>query len=148
MKKRDYAICCGKIYKKAPDSQFSFVYCMTVRTFLKKTLAVPEIANALTSHITAVGNLLSDPACGLMKPIRILYNIIEVLPERMIFLINEKRFYKIRQFPEGCTPRTFVRYTYNKDRVPYPAPFVQGRLIKFLTTLSFFNVEMCMRILK
>ena len=126
MIKKGFAISQGKIFKKAPDSQFTFVYCLTVNTFLKKLLGIAKVANKLASHISAVTNLLSDADCGLIKPIKILYNVIEVLPEGTIFLISEKKFYKIKQFPKGCTPRAFVRYTYQKDRTPYPRPFIQG----------------------
>ncbi|XP_066922695.1 uncharacterized protein [Clytia hemisphaerica] len=131
MKEKSYAICNGKIYKKAPDSAFSYVYCLTVKRFLMRSLRVGSVANVLASHINSVSNLLSDPDCGLIKPLKILYNIIEVLPARTIFVISEKRFYKIRNFPEGCTPRAFIRYTYDKSYVPYPGPFIQGIMNSF-----------------
>ena len=132
MKANDYALCDGKIFKKAPDSQFSFVYCCGVGDFLMRSLANAEIANVLVSHIKPITSLLSHPSCRLIKPIKIMFNTIECLPPGTLFVISEKKFVKCKDFPVGCTPRTFVRYTYHKDQVPYPAPFVQGKLMFFL----------------
>ena len=127
MKKKGYAICNGRIYKKAPESQFTFVYCSNVEDFLMRSMSNGNIADAIASYTNTLSNLLSKPSCRLIKPIRRLFNIIEVLPSGTCFMILEKRFVTLKEFPEGCTPRAFVKYEYTKNVVPYPRYFVNGK---------------------
>lgn len=126
MKERGYALCDGMVYKKPDDAMFTYVKCCSVRDFLMRSLANPEIADLLAHQIDKVSGMLSDPSCGLIKPIKRLHNVIECLPPRTCFLIAEKKFVRMKRFIGSATPRAFVRYEYNKNVVPYPRPFVQG----------------------
>ena len=128
MKEKGYALCDGMIYKKPDEAVFTYVQCSTIRTFIMFCLGNTRIADLLTLYVDRVVELLSDPACGLLKRTTRLYNVIEVLPPGYCFLIKEKRFVKLKKLGDGVTPRAFVRYTYTKDRVPYPLPFIQGTL--------------------
>jgi len=91
------------------------------------SLADAELANVLVPHISAIENLLSNPSCRLIKPIVIDHNLIEVLPPNTCFKISLKKFIQIEEMPLNTSPRAFVRYTYQEDRVPYPKPFVEGK---------------------
>ncbi|XP_066928609.1 uncharacterized protein [Clytia hemisphaerica] len=133
MRKKNYAISQGKIYKKAPDSQFTYVYCITVPKYLKKLLGIAKIANKLASHITAVSNLLSDPDCGLIKPIKILYNIIEVLPEGIFNSFPDaktrteflQKYYQLllhRKFPMK-EPKLILQGESDSGKTSWAAPF-------------------------
>lgn len=130
MKEKDYRLCDGMICKRPKDAKFTYVQCSTVREFLMKSLANPKVADVLAHQIDRICNLLSDPSCRLIKPIRKATNIIEVLPPSTCFLIAEKRFVKLKKLNRDLTPRAFVRYHYDKAKVPLPRPFVEG--INFL----------------
>ena len=137
MIKNRYALYEGSIYKKAPDSAFTYVFCCSVRKFLLRSLSNVEIANALVHYQNQVTTLLSDPSCRLIKPLIIDYNLIEVLPSKTCFHIARKEFVVHKSMRKGVSPRAFVRYRYKEDRVPYPKPFVQGMyyvLTKFSKT--------------
>lgn len=126
MVKKGYALCDGMVYKKPPEAKFTYVLCTTVKKFLMKCLKKHKIAELLTTCIEKVNELLSDPACGLIRPITRLFNAVEVLPPGTLFLIAEKRFVRMKSLDKHHSPRAFVKYVYKSDRVPYPLPFVQG----------------------
>ena len=86
-----------------------------------------EVANAITPNMNTIMKLLSNPTCRIIIPIKINYNLIEVLPKGTCFQISTKSFVKFQTIPENVTPRAFVKYTFNKNRIPYPRPFVQGK---------------------
>ena len=136
MKHNGYCICRGRVYKKAPDSRFTFVSLQSVEDFVLWSLGNGQVANAVASHVGQLTNLLTKPACRLIKPISIMYNYIEVLPPGTIFVISEKKFIKVRAFPENTSPRAFIKYTYKKDRVPYPKAFIYGELFSSYLTVT------------
>jgi len=127
MKKNNFAICRGRMYKKNPSSQFTFALYSSVKEFLLKSLRDPEVADVLTPHIGSITALLSEPACGLLTPLKIDYDVIEVKPEGFCFHISEKKFLHHDKMTEGFTPRAFVPYNYIENQVPYPLPFIQGK---------------------
>ena len=132
MIKRNYALCNGMVYKKAPEATHTFVYCSSVKDFLLFSLSNSEVANVLTPYITTVTSLLSNPACRLIKPITINYNLIEVLPPGTCFHIVSKSFRHHNSIYSGITPIPFVMYTYVDGKVPYPLPFVTGMFSNIL----------------
>ena len=54
------------------------IYCTSVKNYLLNLLSNFEISDIITLHITQLTSLLSEPACWLLKPIKIDYNFIEV----------------------------------------------------------------------
>ena len=86
-----------------------------------------EVANAVADRTEKISALLSNSSCRLIKPIEIDFNLIEVLPKGTCFHIAGKRFVLHEKLKPGVSPRAFVRYVYEPDRVPYPLPFVQGK---------------------
>ena len=137
MKDNGYALCNGSIYKRTDDSLYTYVYCLSVYDFLLRALASSEISNAIISHIGALSMLLSKPACRLIKPLTIIHNVIECLPPGFCFIISLKKFVKLERFPKDCSPRTFIRYTFNPDVVPYPRPFIQGKNVGCFSLIAF-----------
>jgi len=127
MERKDFSISNGKIFKRIKESRYTSTYCCSVKDFLMNSLADAELANVLVPHISAIENLLSNPSCRLIKPIVIDHNLIEVLPPNTCFKISLKKFIQIEEMPLNTSPRAFVRYTYQEDRVPYPKPFVEGK---------------------
>ena len=135
MKRKGYALCGGRVYKKAPDSLFTYVYCTDVENFLLRSLANSDICNVLTPYVNKVTALLEKPACRAIKPIKVVHDVVEVLPAGTLFVISKKRFIHLKEFPTDCTPRAFIRYEYKEDCIPYPLPFVQGNYKKIFSSL-------------
>lgn len=94
MKQFNYGICDGSIYKKAPDAKYTFVYCCTVHDFIHYILGNQEVADAVAHHAGQLISLLKVKSCRLIKPMKIDFNFIEVLPEGTCFNIAEKSFEK------------------------------------------------------
>jgi len=72
-----------------------------VNDFLLLALSNPEVADVLAPSFSAVSKLLSQPACRLIKPIQIDYNVIEVLPAGTCFHIAAKSFKYTEQMRAG-----------------------------------------------
>lgn len=125
MEIKGYGLFRGKIFKKCEASKYTMVFCSNVKNFLLASLSNPDLAELLTPNIGLVTSLLSEPACRLIKPIKINYNYIEVLPEGCCFDISRKKFVMNPEL-NGESPRAFVKYTYQEDRCPYPLKFIQG----------------------
>ena len=129
MECKKYAMCNGKVFKKLEKSKFTYVECTTVENFLMAVLKNVEIAELLTKVYGTVKEYLKNPSCGLVRQLKIDYNVIEVLPSGTLFHIARKEFVQHETF--NASPRAFIHYTYKSDRVPYPRPFVQGRYIVY-----------------
>lgn len=71
MVSKGYSLYDGSVFKKVAESEFTSVYCSTVKEFLFRSLANGEIANVLASCISQVTNLLSHPSCRIIRPLKI-----------------------------------------------------------------------------
>ena len=111
----------GAIYKKIPEASFTYVYCSTVKTYLLSIVASVEIADVVVPFMAQLTKLLSEPACRLVKPIKMDFNYIEV-NNGYCFNIDQKQF----EQPENLdgSPRAFIRYDCCKT--PYPKLFFEG----------------------
>ena len=78
--------------------------------------------------------MLSEPACGLIKPIEIDYNFIEV-EDQYLFDIAGKRFIKESGSLKG-SPRAFIRYEYSESKKLNPAPVIRGTHFHFAIFLA------------
>ena len=126
MKKRNYALYDGSIYRLAPDAKFTFVFCSNVKDFILNMLGNTEVADIILPYVQMITGLLSEPACRLIEPISMDMNLIEVLPAGVCFNINNKRFELMDKMKDCTSPRAFVRYQYKEGHVPYPQKFVEG----------------------
>ena len=85
--------------------------------------------DSIAPHVTQLAELLSEPACRLIKPIEIDYNFIEV-EHQYLFDIAAKRFTKESGSLKG-SPRTFIRYEHSESKKKNPAPFIEGTHFHF-----------------
>ena len=83
-----------------------------------------EIADVITPHIVQLTSLLSEHACRLLEPIKIDTNFIEV-SDGLCFDIDGKKFIRNPKRLKGSS-KAYVRYTYHKDKIPNPKPFIEG----------------------
>ena len=90
-------------------------------------MADSMVLNAISNHLSTLITLLSNPSCRIIKPIKIDFNLIEVQPKGVVFVISKREFKRCKRLPSNTTPRTFVRYKYDANQVPYPKPFVEGK---------------------
>jgi len=92
MEQYNFGIFDGSIYKKAPEAEFTFVHCSSVKDFVHYIMWNIEVADQIASHVQAIINLLSEKCCRLIKQLTIDYNFIEVLPKGTCFDIEQKKF--------------------------------------------------------
>ena len=135
MKEKGFVLCHGRVYKREAKSKHTFSYHSPVKEYLHASLSNWEVANVLISHVNQISSLLSNPKCGLIKPLKIDYNLIKVLPAGTCFHIAGKRFEFHEKLKPGYFPRAFIEYIYDKDKVPNPKPFIECKLSYF--TLFF-----------
>ena len=118
----------GHVYKKIPESTYTYIYCTSVKDYLLNWLRNVEVADLIT-HVTQLSALLSVPACRPIKPIEIDYSFIE-MDNQYLFDIAGKRFIKKSGSLQGSPP-AFIRYGYNESKKPNPAPFIEGIHLPF-----------------
>ena len=91
MKKMEYRLPRGKIYKKCPMAMYTYTYKCEVRVFIN-CLAANELFKAkLLRGMKKVIDILADPDCEVIRPIRIDYNLVEVNAGHC-WSIRERRF--------------------------------------------------------
>lgn len=121
----------GSVYKKAPESVYTYVFCSSVKVFLMNLLGNMEIAEEIISFVPLIITMLAEPSCRLIKPIAIDYNFVECLPSGTCFNIEMKAFENHPESLKG-SPRAYVRYTFVENVEPNPELFIQG---------IFFNLK-------
>ena len=124
-----FDILLGRVYKKIPEATSTYNYCTSVKDCLLNLIGNVEVADLIALHVTQLATLISEPACRLIKAIKIDYNFIEV-EHQYLFDIAEKRFIKESGSLKG-SPRAFIRYEYNESKKPNPAPFIKGTHFHF-----------------
>ena len=78
MKKMEYALSRGKIYKKCPMAMYTYTNKCEVRAFIN-CLAANELFKArLLRDIKKMIDIFADPDCEVIRPIRIDYNLVEI----------------------------------------------------------------------
>ena len=118
----------GCVYKKIPESKFTYTYAGKVEDYLLSLLDDTSIAEVfLLPHVEKLSSLLAKPACGLLSAVAVVVNLnyIEVLPYGTCFNIPKRVFVKDPTDLDG-SPRAYVRYTYTPGKRPFPKPFVEG----------------------
>ena len=120
MKRMDYALYRGKIYKKRPNAKYAFSYKCEVKAFIN-CLAANEFFKArLLKDMRKVIDILSDPDCEVTRPICVDYNLIEVNSGEC-WSIEERKFSK-NAIPEEkiglMTPRAFTKFDPRQDPDP------------------------------
>ena len=65
-----------------------------------------EVADAVVPYVTQVVELLSEPACRIIKPIVIDFNLIECLPSGTVFNLSKKCFGHVGKII--MSPRAYI----------------------------------------
>ena len=91
MKKMEYALFRGKMYKKVPSAKYTFAYKCEVRVFINSLAANEFFKARLLKDMRKIIDILSDPDCEVIRPISIDYNLIEV-DGGHCWSIKERRF--------------------------------------------------------
>ena len=123
MKKMEYALFGGKMYKKVPSAKYTFSYKCEVCVFINSLAANEFFKAPLLKDMRKIIDILSDPDCEVIRLISIDYNLIEVDGGHG-WSIKERRFVNnpIADEKMGViSPRTFTRY--DPDKEPDPKYF-------------------------
>ena len=117
MKRMEYALYLGKIYKKCPTAEFTYAYKCEIKAFIIFLAANESIKARLLKDMRKVIDVLGGPYCEVIRPICADYNLIEV---------NEGQCWSVK---DGCflsnpiqeekiglvTPRAFAKYDTRKQ---------------------------------
>ena len=133
MHQSNYALHDGCVYRKVPESKYTYSYCVTVKVYLLNLLGNVEIADVIAPFLQMLTGLLSEPACRLIAPIKVEYNFIEVQPYGTCFDIERKNF--VLDPVMAGSPRAYVKYIYENGKVPRPIKFIEGKLRHYLIVL-------------
>ena len=120
MKKMEYALFRGKIYKKVPMAMYTYAYKCEVRVFIDSLAANEFFKARLLKDMRKIIDILSDPDCEVVRPISIEYNLIEVNGGHC-WSIKERNFVK-NPIPDAkigiISPRAFTTYEPAKEPDP------------------------------
>ena len=83
-----------------------YIYCTSIKNYLLNLLGNSEIADIISSHITQLTSLLSEPTCRLLEHIKTDFNFVEVC-DGFCFDIEEKKFSRNPKRLKG-SPRAYV----------------------------------------
>ena len=120
MKRLGYALYGGKVYKKCDKAKYTYAYKCEVEAYVNG-LAANELFKArLLKDMKRVIEILANPFCEVIRPLRVDYNLIEVNDGRC-WSIKERRFLDdaIEEKDLGhVTPRAFSTYDAAKEVEP------------------------------
>lgn len=123
MRRLDYALYMGTIYKKCEGAIYTYSYKCDVKAFVNSLAANESFKARLLKDMKRVIDLLADPDCQVIRPIVVDYNLIEV-KERHCWSVSERKFVRnaISEDKVGLvTPRAFSHY--DPYKVPQPKYF-------------------------
>ena len=78
VKKLEYALLRGKIYKKKSEAKYTYAYKCEVSAFVNCLAANEYFKGRLLKNMRRVIDILVDPDCEVIQPISVDYNLIEV----------------------------------------------------------------------
>ena len=117
MKSMEYALFCGKIYKKLPMAKFTYAYKCEVKAFINCLAANESFKSRLLKNMRKVIDVLADPDCEVIRPICVDYNLIEV-NSGQCWSIKDRCFLS-HPIPDEkigvVTPRAFAKYDPSKQ---------------------------------
>ncbi len=117
MKRLEYALYRGKIYKKCPMAKYTFAYKCEVKVFINCLAANESFKARLLKDMRKIIDVLADPDCEVIRPICVDYNLIEV-SEGQCWSVKDRCFLA-NPIPEEkiglVTPRAFAKYDPRKQ---------------------------------
>ena len=123
-----YGLYKGQIFKKAEEAKYTYVRCCPVEQFVHAILSNKKTADLLAHQVNQIASILINKQCQIIKQLTIDHNLIEVRPFGTSVDINRKMFAKNPLSDDQVgklTPRAYISYTYEKDKVPYPKKFLK-----------------------
>ena len=123
MRRLDYALYRGTIYRKCEGAAYSYSYKCDVKAFVNSLAANESFKARLLKDMRKVIDILADPDCEVIRPIIVDYNLIEV-NDGYCWSVSERRFLRNAIPAEKVglvTPRAFSRY--DPLKVPQPKYF-------------------------
>lgn len=125
MKKLSFGLYRGKVYKKVNTATYTFTYKCDPREFVNSLATNEFYKPRLLGNMRRIIDLMSDPYCEVMAPLRIDYDLVEV-NNGMIWSIKERKFLPC-PIPTDkighVSPRAFCDYDHEKE--PDPKYFKQ-----------------------
>ena len=123
MRRLDYALYRGTVYRKCEGAVYSYSYKCDVKAFVNSLAANESFKARLLKEMRKVIDLLADPDCEVIRPIIVDYNLIEV-NDGYCWSVSERRFLR-NAIPADkvslVTPRAFSQY--DPLKVPQPRYF-------------------------
>ena len=123
MRRLEYALYRGTVYKKCEGATYTYSYKCDVRALVNSLPANESFKARLLRDMKKVIDILADPDCEVIRPIVVNYNLIEV-NEGKCWSVSERRFLNNAIPAEKMdlvTPRAFSRY--DPSKVPQPKYF-------------------------
>ena len=120
MKKLGYALYGGKVYKKCDKAKYTYSYKCEVEAYVNGVAASEAFKARLLKDMKRVIEILANPFCEVIRPLRVHYNLIEVNDGRCSS-IKERRFLDnaVKDKDIGhVTPRAFSTYDATKEVEP------------------------------
>ena len=120
MKKLEYALYRGTIYKKCEKAKYTYSFKCDVSTFVNTLAANESFKARLLNTMKKVIDILSDVNCQVIRPITVDYNLVEV-NDGHCWSISERRFVKNAIPPKNVgviTPRAYSPYDPHKEPDP------------------------------
>ena len=111
MRRLEYALYRGTVYKKCEGATYTYSYKCDVKAFVNSLAANESFKARLLRDMKKVIDILADPDCEVIRPIVVDYNLIEV-NEGKCWSVSERRFLNNAIPAEKMglvTPRAFSR---------------------------------------
>ena len=132
MRRLEYALYSGTVYKKCEGATYTYSYKCDVKAFVNSLAANESLKARLVRDMKKVIDILTDPDCEVIRPIVVAYNLIEV-NEGKCWSVSERQFLNNAIPAEKMglvTPTAFS--CYDPSKVPQPK-YLQDDLENSLT---------------
>ena len=141
MKKLEYGLYRGKIFKRTVNATYTYSYRCDVKAFISSLAANDSFKSRLLKDMKKVVDILSDPYCEVIKPITIDYNLIEV-QNGSLWDIKERRF-TTNAIPKEkigtISPRAYCNYNACHDPDPKYFREILENSLSEIEIVSFCN---------
>ena len=119
LKKLSYAYRAGDVYKRHPQSQFTYYRLCTMESFLNSLLGNAYFKDRLLNHMAKLLAILKHPDCRAISQIDIDRDLVEV-NDGWFWSFKRRRFiqHALKESAEQLSPRAFVQYAHNDENDP------------------------------
>lgn len=128
----------GFVYKFIPESTATYTFYKSVKDYIMRIIGNQDVADVICGVTWEVIKHLKEPSCRMISQLKINYNFIEV-NDGMFFNIEKKSFESDVDL-RGSSPRAFVIYAFNAEKIPKPKHFIEGKRYKVFFVFLFHGV--------